>query len=203
MNADNSFAELIGPLRHGDDRAAAEVFNRYAQRLIALARSRLDPGTRQKVDPEDVVQSVYRSFFTRYADGQFDVRDWDNLWSMLTVMTVRKCVNRVEFFRAACRDVQREVAAQTASDETTVGRAHEGVSAEPTPDEAAALTDTVEQLMRGLENERERQILTLSLQGYSAAEVSGRVGRAERTVRRVLERVRERLKRMREEPSAP
>ena len=48
--------------------------------------------TRQKVDPEDVVQSAFRSFFTRQAAGQFDVASWDDLWGLLVVITVRNGV---------------------------------------------------------------------------------------------------------------
>src|SRR5690242_9456367 len=56
-----SFADLMARLRAGDDAAAAALFQRFATRLIALARGRLDGLVRRKVDPEDVVQSVFRS----------------------------------------------------------------------------------------------------------------------------------------------
>jgi DNA-directed RNA polymerase specialized sigma24 family protein len=61
------------------------------------------------------------------------------------------------------------------------------------------LTDTIERLMRCLE-ERHREVLTLSLQGYAPAEISGRLGCTERTVYRVLERVKQWLEAMRREP---
>src|SRR5262245_57321577 len=105
MGASDSFNDLMARLTAGDDEAAAAVFQRYAQRLIALAHSRLDEAARHKEDPEDVVQSVLRSFFTRHRGGQFHLADWDGLWSMLALITVRKCVNRIEYLRAECRDV--------------------------------------------------------------------------------------------------
>ena len=55
--------------------------------------------------------------------------------------------------------------------------------------------------MQGLEA-RDREILTLHLQGYTMIEISGRINRAQRTVRRVLERVRRRLERLRSECEA-
>jgi RNA polymerase sigma factor (sigma-70 family) len=86
--------------------------------------------------------------------------------------------------------VGREVPLEPTPDEVAaVGQlfAHE-----PTPLEAAALAETVERLMRELD-ERERQILELALQGYTPQEISPRVGRCERTVQRLLERVRKHL----------
>ena len=145
------------------------------------------------MDPEDVVQSVYRSFFTRYQAGQFDFATWDALWSLLTVITVRKCLNRAEYYLAKCRNVTSEVDAAAWGD-ATAGLS-EAIDREPTPLEAAVLAETVEQMMRGLEPE-DRTIIELSLQGYTAAEISARVGLAERTVGRVRERIKKRLQRM-------
>src|SRR5262249_10897697 len=58
---------------------------------------------------------------------------------------------------------------------------------EPTPSEAAMLTETVERLMRCLDG-RHRDILALRLQGHAPPEISSRLGCTERTVYRVLER---------------
>jgi RNA polymerase sigma-70 factor (ECF subfamily) len=109
MAAEQSFVGTMARIRAGDRNATTDVFQRFAHRLLALAQSRLDPVTRQKTDPEDVLQSVFCSFFRRMADKQWEVDSWDSLWGLLAMITVRKCGNRVDYFRAACRDVQREV----------------------------------------------------------------------------------------------
>lgn len=49
-----------------------ELVDRYTRRLLELARRQLPERVRRRVDPEDVVQSVYRSFFRRLNDGQFN-----------------------------------------------------------------------------------------------------------------------------------
>src|SRR4051794_21953217 len=98
MAADQDFADVMARLRAGDEVAAQEVFGRYAHRLIALARSRLGERLRPKVDAEDVVQSVFKSFFVRYAEDRFDLGGWDGLWSLLTVITLRKCGYRTRYF---------------------------------------------------------------------------------------------------------
>ena len=198
---DRSFDDLMTRLRAGDDAAAAEVFRRFTHRLIGLARSRLDHLIRGKVDPEDILQSVYRTFFSRHARHAFELGSWDSLWGMLTVITVRKCDYRRKFFRAARRDVGREVAPPPANG--AAADAWQALARDPTPSEAARLTETVELLMREL-NGRERDMLALSLQGCAVPEISAAVGRTERTVQRVLKRVRERLEQLRADaPPAP
>jgi RNA polymerase sigma-70 factor (ECF subfamily) len=191
----DSFADFLTRLRAGDDAAARELFERFARRLVALARHRFADGLRHKVDPEDVVQSAYKSFFLRYADGNLDVCGWDSLWGLLTVITVRKCLDRVAYHRAACRDAAREVAAPPGEERPAW---QEAFDREPTPPEAVELSETLDRLLAGLD-EDERAVAELSLQGYSTREISERVGRAERTVRLLREGVRRRLERMQRE----
>jgi RNA polymerase sigma-70 factor (ECF subfamily) len=195
MSVSDSFAGLMGRLRSGEDAAAREVFVRFAARLAGLARSHLDARLAVKVDPEDVVQSAYKSFFLRQRDGRLDVGTWDGLWGVLTMITLRKCADRAAYYRAGKRDVAREVSGG-APDDGAPAVIDLALDREPRPDEAAALAETVDALFRSLADRDERAILELSLQGYTAAEIGDRLGRAERSVRRLRERVRKRLERM-------
>ena len=191
----NSFAEFLARLQERDDAAAQQLFGRFTYQLITLALRHIQAGLRHKVDPEDVVQSAYKSFFVRYGHGKLDVANWNSLWGLLTLITVRKCAERAAYHRAGCRDVGREVSPrrgdQAAPRFKCLGR-------EPTPLEAAVLSETVRQLLAGLDEEQ-RPILELSLQGHSTREISERLGRAERTVRRLREDVRHRLELMQRE----
>jgi RNA polymerase sigma-70 factor (ECF subfamily) len=196
MTGHPSFDDLMVHLRDGRNDAAAQLFQRFANRLIVLARKQLDPKILQKVDPEDVMQSVFRSFLARNAAGQLgEFNTWDNLWAILVVMTRRKCGRRTDYFHAARRDVRREAPPNSTEDEngSDVGIVDE----EPTPHEAAVLAETVELLLSDLQG-RQREILTLSLQGYTPVEISERLKCTERTVYRVLDRVKEWLESRRE-----
>jgi RNA polymerase sigma-70 factor (ECF subfamily) len=186
----SSFDDLMAGLRDRDGEAARQLFNRFAGRLIGLARMRLDHVIRAKVGAEDVVQSVFKSFFRCHADGQFDVQGWDALWSLLVVITARKCGRQLRRYHGAARDVRREDPALESADGSASG--WEALAHDPSPEEAAVLAETLERLMRDLK-ERERQVLELRLQGYTVPEISSRVGRTEYTVQGILKRVRQRL----------
>jgi RNA polymerase sigma factor (sigma-70 family) len=192
---DDSCLLLMSRLRSGDDDAAARLFDRFAAQIIHLARRQLHDALRRKLDPEDVLQSVLRSFFLRCRDGQFHVANWDNLWGILMVMTVRKCGRAIEFFQAERRDLRREKAMAAGG---STARPLPLPSTTPTPEEAAMLAELLERLMRGL-SASDREILTLHLQGHTTAEIGARIGRAMRTVRRSLDRTRHRLEAMQNE----
>jgi RNA polymerase sigma-70 factor (ECF subfamily) len=188
----DSFNDLVGRLHAGDDHAAQEVFDRFVSRLVGLARTQIDPVVRQKVDPEDVVQSAFRSFFRRNEADQFELQSWDSLWGLLSLITVRKCAKKAEYYLAQRRGGGREVSL------VQEGDSHYGAVAidrEPTPDDAAMLLETVQEALRDFVAE-DRAVIELSLQGFTAAEISAKLSRAERSVRRLRERVKKRLLRM-------
>lgn len=187
-SVDTPFADVMARLRTGDADAAATVFFRFGRALVELARRHLDVWLRRKVDPEDVVQSVYRSFFVRQAAGDFQVADWNELWGLLTLMTLRKCALKADHHGAARRDGRREEGWSSEVDLSVPTR-------EPTPLEAAVLTDTLAHLMAGLP-ERDRDLVILVLQGYTIPEMSARLGRSERTLFRRLDAVRDRLRQL-------
>jgi RNA polymerase sigma-70 factor (ECF subfamily) len=168
-----------------------QAFERFTRRLIGLAHHHLDAQLRHKIDPEDIVQSAYKSFFLRYGEGALAAEGWDGLWGLLTIITLRKCADRVRYHRAERRDVSREAAAGDEPWRDAAGR-------EPTPEQAAALAETVENLLGGLDPDG-RSVVEMSLQGYSTQEISDQLGRAERSVRRLRERVRKQLERVRAE----
>jgi RNA polymerase sigma-70 factor (ECF subfamily) len=173
------------------DEPGRALFEQFSRRLIGLARAQLDVRLKHKVDPEDVVQSVCKSFFRRYGEETIATQGSDGLWSLLTLIALRKCADRARYYRAERRNVAQEAGSAAMDDEYW----REAVGREPTPEEAASLAETVQQVLVSIDAD-ERPIIELSLQGYSTQEISEQLGRAERSVRRLRERVRKHLERM-------
>jgi RNA polymerase sigma-70 factor, ECF subfamily len=190
---EESFDDIMARLQAGDEQAAREVFERFASRLVALAHTRLPKYVRAKEDPEDVVQSAFESFFRRHAAGEYVLINWDSLWGLMALMTIRKCGHHTEYYSAELRDVRREFHFAPLTDDSR--SSWEVLAHEPTPSHAAMFTEMFERLIASLD-ERERQILALHLQDYTTEEISAEVRRSERTVQRTLENIRRRIEQM-------
>jgi RNA polymerase sigma-70 factor (ECF subfamily) len=171
--------------RLGNEDAARKLFDDYVDRLVALARRRISQRLASRVDPEDIVQSVFRTFFGRIKEGQFQIENQDDLCKLLMRITVHKTLRQVAFHQAAKRDPYQE---SGQSDEAH-DRMKEQLAREPTPDAAVAFVDQLEHFLAGLQPQ-ELAILEMRLQGYSNEEICQRLNIYDRKIRRVLERVR-------------
>ena len=105
---DDDSARLLQDWRNGDEGAASRLFERYVERLIGLARSRLSSRMQRRVDAEDVVQSAYRSFFSKAGTGRYTIEEGARLWPLLAAITLSKVRKQVEFNTAQKRNVSQE-----------------------------------------------------------------------------------------------
>jgi len=175
--AETSSQNLLNEYKCGSDRAASEIHERYVARLISLARAHLAPRLASRFDPEDVVQSAYRSFFVRARAGEFALHQAGDLWRLLAQITLNKLRSQVEWHSARRRDPRREQSGECASPESM----REG----PTPLEVVAAIETLELLMRQL-SPQARFVLERRLQGDSNVTIAKALRRTDRTVRRIL-----------------
>ena len=182
--------ELLERIRNGDDLAVAELLNRYTDRLIALARTRLSKKMARRLDPEDIVQSACRSFFRNAREGLCEVRDSDDLWRLLAAITVHKAVRQVRRQTAAKRAISAEESTGAGGIMQVVSP--EALAHDPLPDDAALLVEETE-LMMGCLSSLHRRILQLCLQGHDVDEVAEQAGCSERTVQRAMKHAKSHL----------
>ena len=76
---------LLVRLRGGQQDAATQLYVRYAQRLRALVRARCSSQLVRRLEPDDIVQSVFRRFFRHVLQGDYDVPPGEELWGLLLV----------------------------------------------------------------------------------------------------------------------
>lgn len=178
--------DLIQRLRSGNNDAAKEVFDRYVERLLVLSKRRIGQRMNSRVDPEDVVQSVFRTFFTRMKDDQFEIAAEDDLFKLLVRITTHKTLRQIAHHRAAKRDPNQE----TPQGDDTHEMLMQAMDAEPTPETIVTFMDQLEHFLGQLPPQ-ERQILELRMEGRSTDEIAERLGTYDRKIRRVLERIRD------------
>jgi RNA polymerase sigma-70 factor (ECF subfamily) len=176
---------LVNLWRAGDQQAAQALFDRYADQLLALARRRISQRMASRVDPEDVVQSVFRTFFDRAKKGHFDIEEKDDLVKLLVRITVHKTLRHIEHHKAAKRNVSSEAPQSDLSRE----RLQDLLDGGPTPDAVVAFCDQLDHFLNQLGPD-ERKILEMRLQNYSNHEIAQQLGSYDRRVRRSLEYIR-------------
>src|SRR5262245_50465347 len=98
---------LLRQLRDGEGTAASELHSRYAERILRLARASLSRDLSARLDAEDIVQSVFSSFFRGVSRGFYEVPQGEELWGLFLVITLNKIRARGNYHRAARRDVRR------------------------------------------------------------------------------------------------
>lgn len=172
-----SITGLYDQFRNGDEQAVALLWKRYLPRLVGLARSTLGGRAVRAVDPDDIVQSAFASFWQGASGGKFDApTSRENLWNLLGVITVRKARKRIEREQAAKRGGGRRV--------ESIGSAPEPAS----PDNVALelfcneLFDQLEPELRG--------IAALRMTGHTNAEIARMLECSERKIERKLQLIR-------------
>jgi DNA-directed RNA polymerase specialized sigma24 family protein len=180
---------LIADLQAGDDSVAQrEIWERYFQRIIALARAKLGNSPRASEDEEDVALSALESLFRGLSDQRFpQLKDRDNLWSLLVTITARKAINQRKRQMAAKRgggEIKRPI------DISDSGQLQALIDSEVRPDFLVAIREECQRLMGALGDDKLRQIARWKLEGWTNAEAAKELGVAERTVERKLGLIR-------------
>jgi RNA polymerase sigma-70 factor (ECF subfamily) len=172
---------LLRRFKLGQGDAATGLYLRYAQRLLALARTKSSPALARRVEAEEIVQSVFGSFFRGAQQGYYDVPAGDELWKLFLVITLNKIRAKGAFYGAAKRDMRKTVAFDDAFS-----------TAESDSDALRLLTLTLDESLAQLP-EHYREIVNLRVEGYEVEEIARRTERSKRTVERILQEARQRL----------
>jgi RNA polymerase sigma factor (sigma-70 family) len=182
-------AELVRRFKNDEQSAAGELYNEYAQRLIALARTRLPAMMARRLDPEDILQSVFRSFFVGLRAERWTADEIDDLWRLLAGITLNKLGENVRFHSRWKRSEAREV---ETDDGLREGRDGPALSREPSPADIVAAAEELAWLLEKFSVE-ERRAIELRLRRHTIEEISRLIGRSGRTIRRWIEQARDLL----------
>lgn len=182
-SAESSDHSLIRRFRSGDDDAATQLYLKYARRIQGIAAHQTGDDLKTLVEPEDVVQSVFRTFFRRVSRGDYEAPEGEELWRLLLVISLNKIRANGIRYRAAKRDAR--LTQHASVDELTAqGSDHE-----------IALTElkmVINELVAELP-ESNQAIVRMRIDGFGVQEISDETQRSKRTVERVLQGFRTEL----------
>src|SRR5580704_2699190 len=176
--------DLVAAFKAGSETAARELFDRYCEKLMRLARRRIGQRMNTRVDPEDVIQSAFRTFFVHVRNDEFTFEAEDDLFKLLVRLTVNKALRQIAHHRAAKRDPGKELGQGSEENDFIANL----TSQSPSPEVEVAVLDELERFLNKLP-EFDRRVLELKLHGNSTTEIAETVGSYDRKIRRVLERI--------------
>src|SRR5437868_4811811 len=136
-----TIASLVERCRAGDDEAARQLFEFYAEQLLQIARWRINARLASRFDAEDIVQSVFRSFFGRLRTGHFQLQDKDDVCKLLVRITLHKTLKQISFHTAEKRDHRQEA---TQKQDDSPQPLTELLAREPGPEVVATFMDQME-----------------------------------------------------------
>lgn len=192
MSDPGSITRWISALREGDSSAASDLWRRYYERLVVLARQKLNEDARRMADEEDVVVDAFDSFCRGIQLGRFPVlNDRDDLWQVLVMLTARKAINQRKHAQRQKRG-DGHVRGDSAflSPENEQDGINQVVGSEPTPEFAGQVKEEFQRLLDALGDESLRQVAIAKMEGYENAEIAQQLGVQPRTIQRKLNVIR-------------
>ena len=184
MESQHEFADLMRRVEQGSPEAARELYERYGPKIRSVVRRKLSSHLRSKFDSQDLVQDVWKSFFTgHHPPGTFDRPE--ALMAFLATLAYNKVA---DLFRWGIDCDKRDVTREHSFDSSTVYREGEPASRLPTPSQLAVEHEQWERLMQG-QSARHQRILELLRQGEDREQIARELGISERTIRRLLRRL--------------
>lgn len=190
MSKTTRVSHWIELVKAGDSTAANRIWQHYFDRLVRSVRARMVGHDRAVSDEEDIVLSVFDSFYNAAANGRFpDLSDRDDLWRLLLRMAARKVIDKRRHDGRQRRGGQIHVHALDTGDGP--GELIEAIGNEPSPEMVLMMRESVEEFFSHLGVGQLRDLAGAKLEGYSNAELAKRFGCSERTIERRLHLIRE------------
>jgi len=187
---------IIQRVRTGDEAAAQELWNRYSEQIVEVARRSLKNSSRRVQDEEDVAIIAFKSLLAGMTAGRFPELDHrEQLWRLLVVITTRKAAEVIVKDHRQKRgggDVRGDSAVMSIENESgDLGGFEQLESKKVPPDIATVMADQAKQLLASLPDETAQQIAALKIEGFTHQEIADRLYINTRTVERRLKQVRE------------
>jgi RNA polymerase sigma-70 factor (ECF subfamily) len=189
------FPQLMRELQEGSDAAAMQLIELYGPHVCRVVRRRLARELRPRFDSGDFVQAVWASFFAN-RDRVAEFESPGRLVAYLAGIASKKVIDEVRRRMMHQREnIHREVRLAEFSRESAAPGANLP-GREATPSQYAVAEEQRENLFLD-QPSHHRKIVEMRLEGSRFVEIAKKLGVAERTVRRVMDKLSKRVRRCR------
>lgn len=178
LSVSQSITRWIRSLQKGQDSAFGPLLDAYFDRLVQLARKRLQSIPGGTAYDEDVALRSFYSLCMRIRDPHrpLELSNRDDLWRLLATRTISRAIDLIRRHKPG-----------------EVPGAHEVehlLTRDPTPAEAAEMADECQRLLDLLDQPELRQIALLKVEGFTDEEIAAKLQCVPRTIRRKVQRIR-------------
>ncbi len=188
MSSSNNVSEWIVQAKEGNATATSHLWQHFYDRLVRAVRRRLQGHHRGVSDEEDIVLSVFDSFYAAVQQGRFpDLSDRDDLWRLLLSMSNRKVIDKRRHDLRQRRGGGVELISLNGDASTSI----EIAGNEPSPEMVVMMQESMTRFFSQLGVGDLQELAVAKLEGYSNAELARRFGCSERTIERRLHLIRE------------
>jgi RNA polymerase sigma-70 factor (ECF subfamily) len=178
--------DLLRQARAGSDQAAREIVDRFGPYILKVVRQRLNKQLRSQFDSIDFVQSVWGSFFA-IPPQKYQFAESEDLIAFLEQLARHKVIEEVrQRYQGQKRDVGREV---PMTNQNLVKESDLAERSSPTPSQAAIAQEEWQRAIEG-QASHHQHIMESFRGGQSPRQIAKELGISERTVRRVIRRLR-------------
>lgn len=180
-------------LQAGDRDAAEKLWQRFADRLIGLARKRLLAERRTAADEEDAVLSAFDSFCRSAEQGRFPrLGDRGDLWSLLVAITLRKVCDQIQREKRLKRGGGAVLSEAELGGGESAFDLNDLIGNEPTPQMIAEMAEQSHRLLESLPDPTLRSIALWKMEGHTNEEIASKLDCARSTVQRKLDLIQAR-----------
>ncbi len=190
-SGDDDVRSLVERAKAGDALALNDLFARYHQTMVEVARRKIGPKLRLKEDPDDLAQTTFREAtrdFSRYEyQGQGSLLRW------LVQILQNKIRDKAEFYAAGKRDVTREHSANDDAGSAAFDLSSPDLSVTQVVQRGEDY-ELLREALQELSPEHRLAITLVFFQGLSLREAGERMGgKTEDAVRMMLRRAEGKL----------
>jgi DNA-directed RNA polymerase specialized sigma24 family protein len=179
-----SVSQLIPGLKEGDRHAMQQLWERYFQPMVRLARSRIPAGRRRPIGSEDIALEAFLEFCEQLARPDVgehfpQLGSREHLWKLLACFTVRTA------FDFNHKQALRE---QVLRGESALG--DDGFAPFAGHEPASEFAVAVRELLEQLQDETLRTVALRKMEGYTVTEIALELDCSASTVERKLRAIR-------------